>query len=117
MRTRRIVAVDPIFVVSDLPSAVTHYERLGFKIEHYDAGYAFAQRDDLTLHLARADEMETPGAGSLYLHVDDADILAEEWRAAGVEFVAPQNMEWGKYEGSHRDTDGNLIRFGSTPRR
>ena len=116
MRTSRIVGVDPIFVVSDVASAVTQYELLGFEISHYDAGYAFAQRDNLTLHLAGADETESPGGGSLYLHVDDAEKLADEWRAAGVEFVEPQDKEWGKYEGSHRDADGNLIRFGSGAR-
>ena len=51
------------------------------------------------------------------MHVDDADALAEEWRGAGIDFVAPQDFEWGKREGSHEDPDGNLIRFGSPLRR
>ena len=33
------------------------------------------------------------------MHVDDADALAEEWRGAGIDFVAPQDFEWGKREG------------------
>ena len=109
----RIVGVEPIFVVADMPRAVAHYERLGFDISHYDAGYAFARRGDLNLHLAGADEGESPGGGALYLHVNDADELAAEWRAAGVEIVEPRDFDWGKHEGSHRDPDGNLIRFGS----
>lgn len=109
----RIVRVEPIFIVSDVPRAVAHYERLGFGVSHYDEGYAFAQRDHLTLHLAGTGEMGSPGGGSIYLHVNDADQLADEWRAAGVELVEPQDYEWGKHEGSHRDPDGNLIRFGS----
>lgn len=36
---------------------------------------------------------------------------------AGVEFVEPQDFEYGKREGSHEDPDGNLIRFGSPLRR
>jgi uncharacterized glyoxalase superfamily protein PhnB len=48
---------------------------------------------------------------------DDADALAEEWTGAGVDFVAPRDVEWGKREGSHEDPDGNLIRFGSPLRR
>ena len=109
----QIVGFEPIFVVSDMPQAAAHYKRLGFEISYHDAGYAFAQRGRLNLHLARADEIESPGGGSIYLHVDDADELAAEWRAAGVEVVEPQDFEWGKHEGSHRDPDGNLIRFGS----
>lgn len=112
----RVVGVEPIFAVSDVPRAVEHYKRLGFEISHYDEGYAFAHRDDLTIHLDLADTPQ-PGGGLLYLHVDDADRLADEWRKAGIEFVEPQDFEWGKHEGSHRDPDGNLIRFGSPLRR
>ncbi len=52
------------------------------------------------------------------MHVDDADALA---KASGppmvLEFVAPQDFDYGKREGSHTDPDGNLIRFGSPLRR
>ena len=73
---------------------------------------AFAQRQGLNLHLDLTDS-PPPGGGLLYLHVDDADRLAEEWRAAGVEVTEPQDFPWGKHEGSHTDPDGNTIRFGS----
>jgi hypothetical protein len=54
-----------------------------------------------------------PGAGAIYLHVDNADKLADEWRNAGIDLIDPQDFEYGKREGSHIDPDGNLIRFGS----
>jgi catechol 2,3-dioxygenase-like lactoylglutathione lyase family enzyme len=115
---RRVVSVEPIFVVSDVPAAVAHYERLGFSTSHHDEGYAFAHRNQLTIHLVGpAVDPRRVGHGSIYLHVDDADALAEEWRRAGVEFVKPQDVERGKREGSHLDPDGNLIRFGSPLRR
>jgi len=50
---------------------------------------------------------------SAYLFVDDADVLAEEWRSAGVEVHSPQDTEWGQHEGAVVDPDGNVIRFGS----
>ena len=34
---------DHIFVVSDMARASEHYRRLGFEVEAYDEGYAFAQ--------------------------------------------------------------------------
>jgi catechol 2,3-dioxygenase-like lactoylglutathione lyase family enzyme len=108
----RIVAVEPIFAVSDIPRAAEHYERLGFKVSYHDEGYAFAQREGLTLHLDLTDS-PPPGGGLLYLHVADADRLTEEWRAAGVEVTEPQDFPWGKHEGTHTDPDGNMIRFGS----
>jgi predicted enzyme related to lactoylglutathione lyase len=108
----RIVQVDPIFAVSDIPRAVEHYKRLGFEISYYDEGYAFAQRKGLSLHLDST-HRPSPGGGLLYLHVDDADELAAEWRAAGAEVTEPRDFPWGKHEGSHTDPDGNTIRFGS----
>ena len=108
-----VVGVEPIFAVADVPRAVQHYESLGFTTSHHDAGYAFAHRDHLTIHLAELEGPNHPGAGALYMHVDDADTLADEWRRAGVEVTGPQDFEYGKREGSHLDPDGNLIRFGS----
>jgi catechol 2,3-dioxygenase-like lactoylglutathione lyase family enzyme len=114
----RVVSVEPIFVVSDVARTVAHFERLGFSISHHDEGYAFAHRNELTIHLAGADvDPERVGRGSIYVHVDDADALADEWRSAGIEFVEPQDFDYGKREGSHNDPDGNLIRFGSPLRR
>jgi catechol 2,3-dioxygenase-like lactoylglutathione lyase family enzyme len=111
---QRVVGVEPIFVVSDVPRAVAHYEQLGFSTTHHDEGYAFAQRDKLTIHLAGpAVDPERLGRGSIYMHVDDPDQLAEEWRNAGVEVTGPEDFDWGKREGRHVDPDGNLIRFGS----
>jgi uncharacterized glyoxalase superfamily protein PhnB len=109
----RVVAVEPIFAVADMPRAVEHYKRLGFEISYYDDGYAFAQRQGVNLHLDLADP---PGRGLLYLHVDDADELAAEWRGAGAEVVEPEDFPWGKHEGAHTDPDGNTIRFGSPVR-
>jgi protein-S-isoprenylcysteine O-methyltransferase Ste14 len=114
----RVVSVEPIFVVSDVARAVAHYEQLGFSASRHDEGYAFAHRNELTIHLAGPGAFpERVGRGTIYMHVDDADALAEEWRGAGVDFVEPQDLEWGKREGSHKDPDGNLIRFGSPLRR
>jgi hypothetical protein len=114
----RVVGVEPIFVVSDVPRAVGHYEQLGFSTSHHDEGYAFAHRNELTIHLAGPGvDRERVGRGSIYMHVDDADALAEEWRGAGVDFVEPQDYEYGKREGSQEEVDGNLIRLGSKLRR
>lgn len=66
----RLVSVDPIFPVEDVTRAVGHYEQLGFATEYHDETYAFALRDDLTIHLVHTE----PGAlraGVVYLHVKD----------------------------------------------
>jgi catechol 2,3-dioxygenase-like lactoylglutathione lyase family enzyme len=111
--TAKVQYHDVIFRVADVPRSVAHYERLGFEIGHHDEHYAFASRDRLTIHLAETEAAWEGARGALYMHVDDADALAEEWRAAGVEVEEPQDYEYGKHEGSHVDPDGNVLRFGS----
>jgi uncharacterized glyoxalase superfamily protein PhnB len=106
----RVEAHDPTLRVSDMQQAAAHYQRLGFAIEYHDESYAFALRDDLTIHLTRD---LTPGGTTIYLHVDDADRLADEWREAGASVSGVEDTDYGKHEGSHVDPDGNVIRFGS----
>jgi len=111
-RAVRVVDHEPCFEVADVGRAVSHYQLLGFTISYHDENYAFAHRDNLTIHLAHSEE-PTTGASALYIHVDDADRLAEDWRGAGVNVIGPDDYGYGKREGSHRDPDGNLLRFGS----
>jgi catechol 2,3-dioxygenase-like lactoylglutathione lyase family enzyme len=110
----RVVGVEPIFAVADVPRSVAHYERLGFTTSYHDEGYAFAHRDGLTIHLAQTqDDAVARRPGSIYMHVDDAASLADDWRKSGAAVIGPVDMDHGKHEGSHVDPDGNLIRFGS----
>jgi uncharacterized glyoxalase superfamily protein PhnB len=62
---------------------------------------------------ARRENDDLERTGSLYIHCDDANELADEWRKAGLDVTGPKDEEYGKREGSHTDPDGNLIRFGS----
>ena len=85
-----VVGYEPCFEVADIQRATGHYRLLGFTISYHDANYAFAHRDKLTIHLAHS-EQPTTGPGVLYLHVDDADRLADQWREAGVDVVGPDD--------------------------
>jgi len=115
--TVRVVGHEPCFQVADVARAVGHYQLLGFTVSFHDENYAFAHRDNLTIHLAHSEDPTTTGPSALYIHVDDADRLAADCRAAGAEVIGPDDYEYGKREGSHRDADGNLLRFGSPLRR
>jgi catechol 2,3-dioxygenase-like lactoylglutathione lyase family enzyme len=110
--TVRVVGYEPRVAVADVARAVEHYRKLGLEISFHDDTYAFAHRDRLTVHLAQADESES-GQSTIYLHVDDAARLAADWRAAGFEVEGTEDTDYRKREGSHRDPDGNLLRFGS----
>jgi hypothetical protein len=117
---------EPIFTVASVARSAAHYAKLGFQVSYYDDGYAFARHSEgLSVHLAQAgegaagswNEGRPPGGGALYLHCDDADVVAGEWRQAGLEVTGPRDEEYGKREGMHTDPDGNVIRFGSPVRR
>lgn len=110
----RVNGAEPIFTVTDVPAAKAHYELLGFSISEHDDYYAFAHRNELTIHLTAPEEDDDIiGGSAIYLHVDDAEDLASQWRTAGVSVIGPEDYDYGKREGSHVDPDGNLIRFGS----
>ena len=110
-----LAGYDPVFSVLDVERAVDHYQRLGFTTDFHDETYAFAHWGDLVIHLAHDDHPEQHMTAVLYIHVDDADELAADWRRAGMEVVGPQNQDYGKREGRHVDPDGNVIRFGGPP--
>ena len=111
-----LAGFDPVFSVGDLERAIDHYEQLGFSISRHDEGYAFANWGNLTIHLAQIEDPNVYRTSVLYIHVDDADELAERWRKAGMQVKAPENQDYGKREGHHLDPDGNMIRFGGPPR-
>ena len=95
----------------------SHYERLGFAVRAYEGGgYGFATRDGIEIHLGVVPDGDRR-SGSAYIWVEDADLLAAEWRSAGVAVHSPVDTEWGQHEGAVVDPDGNVIRFGSPMRR
>jgi hypothetical protein len=111
--------IAPIFPVRDLGAALAHYGRLGFATREYaGGGYGYVTLDGIEIHLGLVPEVDRSTATSAaYLWVEDADELAQAWRAAGAEVRLPEDTDWGQHEGVHIDPDGNVIRFGSPVRR
>jgi uncharacterized glyoxalase superfamily protein PhnB len=108
----------PVLPVLDVPAAAERFRLLGFTVEILDpaiAAYAFAIRDEITLHLSGVEAHPEDADVCVYLHVRDADALFAEWDAAGVDgrLSAPQDTPWGTREGHYIDPDGLLFRFGS----
>lgn len=112
--------VAPVFPVSDINRAVSHYRALGFEVTEYDGdeAYAYARRDQVRVHLWEAPTLDpAENFASALIYVDDADALAAEWRAVSqaAEYDCPTSnpvdTEYQLREGAHVDPDGNLMRF------
>ena len=101
MARTRLTDVNPILPVRDLRAALAHYERLGFRARPYADGddYGFIVRQRVELHLTyQPSSYYRDGAiAVVYLHVEDADALYEEWLPAdgGGQLLPPADMEWG----------------------
>ena len=110
--------LSPVFPVRDIDLAVEHYRKLGFTVRPYEGpdAYAFAERDGIEFHLAQVSGLKPrQNMSAVYLYVDDADVLYEEWSRAGIDgrLVEPSDTSYGLREGACLDRDANLIRFGS----
>lgn len=119
----------PVLGVRDVRAALAYHEgKLGFVSEGVygpegeDAPvYAVARRGEAQLHLqirrrnvwaARRGDYER----SAYFHVDDADALEQEFRAAGALIFQPAtDMPYGLRELVVRDGDGHRLAFGAGP--
>lgn len=116
-----IQSVAPGLPTTDMARTVEHYSRLGFTFSApgsdsvVGARFAIAERDGVQLHFAvKQDHDPTRTATWIYLGVDDADRIAAEFAAAGVEVrLAPHDTDYKMRELAYIDPDNNLLLFGS----
>lgn len=109
-------SMTPILRVSDLTAAVDYYTRiLGFEAEWVEREImACVKRGRVRIFLVDGDQ-GNPGAW-LYVGVEDADALHDEYRKSGAKIRnAPTNYSWA-YEMQVEDLDGNVLRIGSDPK-
>ena len=111
----KLRSITPIVPVREMARSVAFYERMGFVARLYpDGKYAFLERDALELHLNVMEAAEwTSNPTGVYFHVDDVDVLYEEFRAAGVVCLhEPEDRPWQMREFAVSDPDEALLRFG-----
>ena len=111
----------PILRVRDLTASVRYYtEVLGFKVDwgFPDEEYSFfasVSRGRCHLFLSEGDQ----GHFGTWVWIDGQDVepLHEEFKAAGAKIRnPPTNYEWA-LEMQVEDPDGNVLRFGSDPKK
>lgn len=113
----QLTSMAAVLPCRDVPSALAHYERLGFTTHSYNNDYGFADRDGVSFHLARVVDLDPlTTTSAVYLYVNDAVALHAAWKASGAggRFIEPEATDYGLLEGAHLDPDGNLVRYGSS---
>jgi len=124
----QLSSLAPVLSVRDVLTSLDIYARLGFRAKPYQRAeivegrgpaqvlYGFLFRDGLQIHLCQVADIDPHNnLSEIYLYVDDAPALHEQWSAAGApgEFIEPAETEYGLCEGAYVDPDGNSIRYGS----
>lgn len=111
------VGFAPCFPVTDMRTALEHYDQLGFEVEEYTEGMQWARAifGAAEVHLfVKQDHDPTRTAAAADLRVADCDALASKWGATGASGTSePYDTEYGMREAVHVDLDNNLIRIGS----
>jgi Glyoxalase/Bleomycin resistance protein/Dioxygenase superfamily len=112
---RQLQFVAPVLPMTDVDRTADHYRRLGFSVDVYNPEYVMVARDGVEMHFGlMPDHDPKRTAGCVWLLVEDADALYEEWVAAAVgDTRRPFDTHYKIREGAHIDRDGNLLRFGS----
>lgn len=107
--------VCPILRVAGVAASVDHYIRvLGFKMDWSAPYFASVSRGKTHIFLSQGDQGH-PG-GWVWIGVEDAEALHDEYRASGAKIrIPPTNFEWA-LEMQVEDPDGNVLRMGSEPK-
>ena len=106
----------PIFRVASLRASIGYYvNALGFKVNWDAGGFASVSRDRCCLFLCEGDQGHS-GTWT-WIGVNDTESLAAEYRQSGATIRhPPTNYPWA-YEMQVEDPDGNVLRFGSDPKK
>ncbi|HEU0121733.1 MAG TPA: glyoxalase superfamily protein [Bryobacteraceae bacterium] len=111
----RFEGSQPILRVEDMAASLRFYvEKLGFTNADWGSDdFTSISRDDAGIYLSLGDQGR--GGAWIWIGVEDAAALHEEYKARGVAIqLPPTNFPWA-LEMQIADPDGNVIRFGSEP--
>lgn len=105
----------PILRVENMEASVRFYvDKLGFKNAAWgNNDFTSVNRDRAGIYLCRGGQ--GLGKAWVWLGVDDARALHDEWKARSIPIkLPPTNYSWA-LEFQVEDPDGNVLRLGSEP--
>jgi uncharacterized glyoxalase superfamily protein PhnB len=107
----------PILRTQNLTQSIAFYcDHLGFQCTQKTDGWAFLERDKITLMLALPNAHEPFDrllfTGSLYFKVDDVDDLWQRLKDTSVVVYPMEDFDYGMREFAIRDSNGYCLQFG-----
>ena len=115
-RRVRFEGSQPILRVENMADSLRFYtDVLGFENASWGSeDFTSVSRDGAAIFLCRGGQGR--GAAWVWIGVDDAERLHEEYTSRGAPIrLPPTNFSWA-LEIQVEDPDGNVLRFGSEPR-
>ena len=112
----RFECCDPILRVEDMKRSLHFYvDLLGFRNAPWgNDDFTNVHRDRAGIYLCRGGQGQ--GRAWVWVGVEDAEKLHEEYKARGVTIrMPPTNYSWA-LEMHVEDPDGNVLRLGSEPK-
>ena len=104
------LTVVPRFIVHDMQQALAFYEQLGFQTSLYDEHFAFARRDEVTLHVQCFSDPPR-GHSVCWIEVTNSEALYQQYLPTNAVCAPLEAKPWGFKEFCVRDPFGNLILF------
>jgi len=112
----RFEGCDPILRVESMDASLRFYvDLLGFQNANWGSeDFTHVSRDSAGIYLCQGDQGR--GGAWVWVGVEDAEQLHEEYKARGVTIrLPPTSFPWA-LEMQVEDPDGNVLRLGSEPR-
>jgi len=108
--------VTPILPVQSLEASINYYVRLlGFKLDWQSPGFALLSRGPCDIFLSQSNQGHA--SGWVWVGMSDASVLLKKYRRKGAKVRQVRtNYPW-VYEVQVEDPNGNVLRFGSDPKK
>ena len=108
-------SANPISPLKSVIETAKYYEqKLGFPIEVFwnNPAYGVVKRGSVFIEFGEGRQEHT-GSGVCIVHVEDADVIYEEWKAQYVEFVGDfSDRDYGSKDFRVKVNNGNILIVG-----
>jgi len=113
--SEQFLGANPILPVKSVVETAAYFEKmLGFKIKVLweSPAYGVVKRGNAFIEFGEGRQPHV-GSGVCVIQVEDADVIYDEWKAKGVEFMGDfSDRDYGSKDFRVKDNNGNILIVG-----